>query len=348
LAYFASRAEIGDFGLAVQLLSPTAKASWAVGCMKTLAWDRVAGLPAIWNGITPGATPVDTAPATCGVFVAAAGDGSQSSGSGGGSGGGGSGVGGGGSGGGAGTTTTTSHATTTVPPAAGPSCLFDQDPQNNNPGYCVCSGYPNELPTLAGTNSPCKYTALPTTTKAPPTNTNPYTYTDPNSNVLVCSTSTLANYAGYTVTQCAGGSKTIYTAPTPTPTLAASIGIGWWVECEPGGGDLGGTTGECNSQWGVFGYDGKSYNPCGGGALWSETWKYEDWHETNVPNYPVNLGPFTSGSNTGCTFTATSSSDQGSVKCENGLSATCSKGRNGQPSPWCNGAKNWLPQYKCG
>ncbi|ETS73393.1 hypothetical protein PFICI_14998 [Pestalotiopsis fici W106-1] len=128
-------------------------------------------------------------------------------------------------------TTTAGGITTTAPIGVSsitpmPTCVIAQDPDAGiSTAYCVCSDYDTTLPTLAGTSSPCAYTALPTITAATTAaNTAGYTYTDPYGDVIACSTSSVDAIGGITYTACAGGSKTLVTG-TPLPAVTAACRV---------------------------------------------------------------------------------------------------------------------------
>ncbi|KAH8655169.1 hypothetical protein BX600DRAFT_439681, partial [Xylariales sp. PMI_506] len=78
----------------------------------------------------------------------------------------------------------------TVTSGPTPTCTYGADPDQGIAGYCVCDS--STYSTLTG-SSPCAYTSLPglTTTQAP-TATQPYTYTDPYGDVVVCSSSSVS------------------------------------------------------------------------------------------------------------------------------------------------------------
>lgn len=125
------------------------------------------------------------------------------------------------------TPTTAGDGTTAAPTGqSSPTCVIAQDPDAGiSTAYCECSGYEGTLPTLAGTSSPCAYTALPTITSAATISaTAGYTYTDPYGDVIACSTSSVGAIGGVTYTACAGASKTLVTG-TPPPAVTTSCRV---------------------------------------------------------------------------------------------------------------------------
>jgi hypothetical protein len=85
---------------------------------------------------------------------------------------------------------------------------------------------------MTSTDSPCGYTSLPSPEPTPPPTSPsatipfPYTFTDPQGDVVACASVTIVNIAGFSISECDGASTTIHAVP-PSPT--ASILIIWDV-----------------------------------------------------------------------------------------------------------------------
>ncbi|KAH8673362.1 hypothetical protein BX600DRAFT_535950 [Xylariales sp. PMI_506] len=103
-----------------------------------------------------------------------------------------------------------------------PVCNIEEDPDAGIGAYCICSGYPSTLSTIAGT-SPCHYTVLPTVTTKAATTPARYTYSDPYGDVYLCSSSSVELVGGFTATLCEGTISTIITGTPPTASPECSI-----------------------------------------------------------------------------------------------------------------------------
>ncbi|OJK01500.1 hypothetical protein ASPACDRAFT_41762 [Aspergillus aculeatus ATCC 16872] len=94
-------------------------------------------------------------------------------------------------------TGTAATATTTEP-----LCVEEQDPDSgSDETYCSCNGGSGSYPTLTPGTNPCGYTTLPTRTT---TNSYPYTFTDPDGDIIACTTE---GYLG-TIAYCSGSRTT--------------------------------------------------------------------------------------------------------------------------------------------
>lgn len=123
---------------------------------------------------------------------------------------------------------TTTHTPTTI------GCTVEEDPQSTPEAWCNCPS--TTLPTLSTSGDVCAYTAYPATTgNAPPPATTttttqnpfPYTFTDPDGDIIACATSSMLAVDGG-ITVCASSTTTIFTAPPPTPTATNCIIAGWY------------------------------------------------------------------------------------------------------------------------